>query len=144
MFKRISIWIVALALVTLVAPRDASAQYKVIVNAGSGVTAISKADLSKIFQKKDRNLPDGTAAVPVDQASGAAVRAAFSDDVHGRGVSAIESYWQQQIFAGKDVPPETKASDAEVIAFVSSTPGGIGYVSAGAALSGGVKEVTVN
>ena len=52
------------------------------------------------------------------------------------------SFWQQQIFAGKDVPPDTKASDADVIAFVSATPGAIGYVSAGAAVAG-VKVVKV-
>ena len=144
MFKRISIVVFALALMTAFAPRGVSAQYQVVVNSGSSVSTISKSDLSKIFQKKSRSLPDGTDAVPVDLDSGSSVRAAFSDEVHGRGVSAIESYWQQQIFAGKDVPPEAKASDAEVIAFVSSTPGAIGYVSAGASLGSGVKAIAVN
>ena len=144
MTKRMAIWVFALALVAFSTPEGASAQYQVIVHSGASVDAISKSDLSKIFQKESRDLPDGTAAVPVDLDAGSSVRAAFSDAVHGRGVSAIESYWQQQIFAGKDVPPEAKASDAEVIAFVSSTPGAIGYVSAGASLGSGVKAVSVN
>lgn len=142
MFKRIIV--LGLALLALGSARPAAAQYVVIVNGGSSVESISKGDLSKIFQKKSRNLPDGTSAVPVDLDKSSSVREAFSQEVHGRGVNAIEAYWQQQIFAGKDVPPETKGSDAEVMAFVSSTPGAIGYVSAGASLGSGVKRVAVN
>ena len=51
-------------------------------------------------------------------------------------ISAVESYWQQQIFAGKEVPPAAKPSDEEVLAYVRSTPGAIGYVSAGASTTG--------
>ena len=62
----------------------------------------------------------------------------FIFDAHraGRSAKQIESFWQQQIFSGKDVPPEQKASDAEVIAWVKANPGAIGYVSAGSAVSG--------
>ena len=141
MTKRIVTW--AFALLMLVAAKPASAQYVVIVNASSSVTEISKSDLSKVFQKKSRELPDGTSAAPVDLDAASSVRSAFSDAVHGRGVSAIEAYWQQQIFAGKDVPPESKSSDAEVMAFVGGNAGGIGYVSANATLGAGVKAITV-
>ena len=44
--------------------------------------------------------------------------------------------------SGKEVPPATKASDDDVIAFVKATPGGIGYVSAGASTAG-VKVIDV-
>ncbi len=56
----------------------------------------------------------------------------------------MESFWQQQIFSGKDVPPEKKKSDAEVIEFVSANPGAIGYVSVSASLGDGVKAVSVS
>ncbi|MBC8085956.1 MAG: phosphate ABC transporter substrate-binding protein, partial [Phycisphaerae bacterium] len=51
-------------------------------------------------------------------------------------------YWQQQIFSGKDVPPASKHTDEDVINFVKSTPGGIGYVSASSAAAG-VKVIAV-
>lgn len=125
-----------LALVALVGAQPVEAQeFVVVVNASSGVTEITASELSKIFQKKASKLPDGAAAKPVDQSKDAAVREAFSKAVHGRSASQIEAYWQQQIFAGKDVPPDQKASDAEVLSYVQSTPGAIGYVSAGAATS---------
>lgn len=121
---------------------DAQAQYQVIVNSAAGMTEISAADLSKIFLKKSAKLPSGEAAKPVDMPPSSATREAFSKAVHGRGAAQVESYWQQQIFAGKDVPPDVKGSDADVVAFVSANPGAIGYVSAGASVSG-VKVVKV-
>jgi ABC-type phosphate transport system substrate-binding protein len=144
MFKTKTIVFGVLLLALAAFARPATAQdFKVVVNAAAGVSSVSNSQLSDIFQKKARSLPDGTAAVPVDQPASSPVREAFSQAVHGRGASAIEAWWQQQIFAGKDVPPETKDSDAAVLSFVASTPGAIGYVSAGASLPGGVKEVPV-
>ena len=57
-------------------------------------------------------------------------------------ISAIESYWRQQIYSGRGVPPPVKATDADVVAFVAANPGGIGYVSA-AADTAGVKVVEI-
>jgi ABC-type phosphate transport system substrate-binding protein len=119
-----------------VAPAAARAQgYVVIVNA-AGPAALSKDEVSKAFLKK------GSALAPVDQGKSAAVRDAFSKAVLGRPASAVATYWQQQIFAGKDVPPPEKGSDADVVAFVKANPKAIGYVSSAAGLDG-VKAVTL-
>ena len=126
----------AAAVVAAAAPAAARAQgFVVIVNA-AGPASVSKDDASKAFLKK------GGALVAVDQSKSAAVRDAFSKAVLGRPASAVATYWQQQIFAGKDVPPPQKSSDAEVVAFVKATPNAIGYVSAGADVAG-VKTVTI-
>lgn len=129
------------ALVAVVAARPAAAQsYVVIANPSVSASSASKAELSKVFMKQSNKL-GGASVTPVDLKGGAA-RDAFSKEVHGKASGAVSSYWQQQIFAGKDVPPAQKGSDAEVIAFVKSTPGAIGYVSGGAALDG-VKKISV-
>ena len=133
-----------LAAFALLGADEAQAQeFQVVVNAASGTAEISAGDLSKIFQKKAGNLPSGESAKPVDQDKDAAVREVFSQAVHGRSVGQIESFWQQQIFSGKNVPPEKKNSDAEVLDFVRSNPGAIGYVSASASVGAGVKVVQV-
>ena len=80
---------------------------------------------------------------PVDLAEASGIRKAFSSEVVGKDVATVRSYWQQQLFTGRGVPPVVKASDAEVLAFVASRPGAIGYVSAGAALPDGVKAVRI-
>lgn len=127
---------VAAAVLALAAGKTEAQGFQVVAHPGVSAEEIPAAELSKVFLKKAGKLPGGEAAKPVDLPSASKVRDAFSKAVHGRGASQIESYWQQQIFAGKDVPPDTKATDAEVIAYVSSTPGAVGYVSAGAATSG--------
>ena len=135
--KRYLLAAVAVVLCLLAPGRRAAAQgYVVVVNA-AGPSAMSKADLSNAFLKKSAKL------VPVDQAKGAAVRDAFSKAVLGRPASAVATYWQQQIFAGKDVPPLEKGDDAAVLAFVRSTPNAVGYVAAGSDLGSGVKALAV-
>lgn len=138
---------IALSLMTLVAvlaARPAEAQqFKVVAHESVASSSLSASQLSDIFQKKKRTFPDGANATPVDLGASSPTREAFSQAVHGRGTSAVEAWWQQQIFSGKDVPPETKDSDAAVLAYVAATPGAIGYVSSSAALVAGVKEIPV-
>jgi len=85
---------------------------------------------------------DGAAVTAVDQTDKAAVRESFTTAIHGKPVAAIKSYWQQQIFSGRDVPPVEKSSDAEVIAFVHNNRDAVGYVSADTPVSG-VKVIDV-
>ncbi len=131
----------AMALFAVATPAAAQ-DVKVIVNSANATADLPGDVVTKLFLKQTTKFPNGTAAQPVDQAKGSSVRVAFSKSVLGRGVAAVESYWQQQIFSGKDVPPPTKASDDEVVAYVKANPGAIGYVSAGASTAG-VKVVDV-
>lgn len=137
--NRISMWAVGLLLglaITLPTRRAAAQGFVVVTNA-AGPSALSKDDVSKIFLKKNTSL------TAVDQSKDSRVRNAFSASILGRPVSAIASYWQQQIFSGGETPPSEKGSDAEVLAFVRNNPRGIGYVSAGTELGDGVHAVTV-
>jgi ABC-type phosphate transport system substrate-binding protein len=122
-------------LVLLAAPAAAQ-EFKIVVNSANSVADLPADVVSKLFLKQAAKFPNGTAAVPVELPKTSAVRKAFNKKVHGRPDAAIESYWQQQIFSGKDVPPATRTSDDDVIAFVKENPGAIGYVSAGASTAG--------
>jgi len=126
-----------------VSPAAEGGGYKVIVNSGNGVTRLSKAELSKFFMKKEARWRDGTTVVPVDQKVDAAVRVAFSRAIHGKSARAVKSYWQQQIFSGRGVPPVEKGSDAAVLEYVRNNAGAIGYISELASAAGvTVLEVT--
>jgi ABC-type phosphate transport system substrate-binding protein len=133
--------VVALFLGATVAAQAAS--YKVVANNSVPVSSLSKKAASDLFLKKTTKWEGGAPAVPVDQLESSAIRQALSKDVHGKTAAAVKSYWNQQIFSGRDVPPIEKRSDAEVLAFVRATPGAIGYVSDGAATDG-VHVLTVN
>ncbi|MDX2182369.1 MAG: hypothetical protein SFW08_00150 [Gemmatimonadaceae bacterium] len=132
------------SLLLAVAPVVAQAQgeFKIVVNSASAVSELTEAEVSNVFLKKVGKFPGGAAAAPVDQGKASAVRAAFSKKVHGRPVTAVDAYWQQQIFSGGESPPPAKASDDEVLAFVKANPSAIGYVSA-AASTAGVKVITL-
>ncbi len=113
--------------------------FQVIVNAGNPTTEMEKSRVAKMFIKKVSRWDNDVKVQAIDQTDRTEVRKAFTKGVHGKGVSAIKSYWQRMIFSGRDVPPPEVASDAEVLAYVGEDPGGIGYVSAGVALGDGVK-----
>jgi ABC-type phosphate transport system substrate-binding protein len=120
-----------------------AATAKVIVNNSVTITSLSKKAASDLFLKKTTKWSDGAAVLPVDLVDTSSTRESMSKSVHGKTTAAVKSYWNQQIFSGRDVPPVEKKSDAEVLAFVRSTPGAIGYVSE-AASTEGVRVVTIN
>lgn len=115
--------------------------YKVIVNPSNPMTSISYENVSRIFLKKTTRFPNGLNAVPVDLPGNSVIRAQFSEDVHGKAASAVEAYWQQLIFSGRDIPPVQKGEQG-VLEFVRSNEGAIGYVSS-TAVTSGVKVVLV-
>ena len=139
---RVAVRLVALVAAVAVATPVMAQDFKIVVNTANSTSELSTEMASKVFLKQVPKFPNGTAAQPVDQGKGTPARVAFTRTVLGRAVSAVESYWQQQIFSGKDVPPPAKASDDDVVAYVKATPGAIGYVSAGASTTG-VKVVDV-
>jgi ABC-type phosphate transport system substrate-binding protein len=132
----------ALVLAVGLLPGAADTGFRVIANPGVPVAALPAAQVSAMFLKKTTKWSDGTLVVPVDQVMGASAREDFSRAVHHKAASAIHAYWQKQIFAGIDLPPLAKESDAEVLDFVRATPGAIGYVRSGADASG-VKVIAV-
>jgi ABC-type phosphate transport system substrate-binding protein len=114
----------------------AAPSFVVIVNPGNAAT-LTRDEIANIFMKRITRWNDH--AVPilvVDALPDSPVREAFSRAVLHRDVGAMEAYWQQQIFSGRDVPPVIKDTDGEILAFVRRNPGAIGYVSAGAQLDG--------
>lgn len=139
MMKRI----LAMALLAVLGATSVQAAgYKVIVHPSNPTTSLAKKDVSALFLKKKTKWDDGMPVVAVDQTDKAAVRESFTTSVHGKPVAAVKSYWQQQIFSGRDVPPVEKASDAEVIAFVHNNRDAVGYVADDAQIAG-VKVVNV-
>ncbi len=134
---------VAIALV-FVLPAAAAAEpsYRVIVHPDVQGTKIPRAALSSIFLKKAPKWGDGSPVLPVDQSVRSPIRQSFSSDVLGQGLVEVQVYWQRKMSAGV-TPPPVKPTDEEVVAYVASTRGAIGYVSAAVPLPDSVKTVAV-
>ena len=128
-----------LALLSLAGPSPAADDFQVIVHGASATVEVERAEVARFFLRQSLKWSDGQAVLPIDQSSRSAVREAFSKGVLGQPLPAVDTYWQRQIASGRALPPPVKTSDAEVLAYVASTPGAIGYVVGGMNLTPGVK-----
>ena len=102
--------------------------FLVVVNASNPATSISREQLSQIFLKRVERWPNGAPVDPIDLAPSAPPRVAFTTAIHHKAVRAVRTFWQQQIYSGRDVPPPEKETEQDVIAYVRSHPGAVGYV----------------
>jgi len=102
--------------------------FKVIVNPENKATAVDRDFLRDAYLKKTQEWGDGKTIKPVDLASKFPQRDRFTHDVIGKSPSQLKSYWNQQIFSGKGVPPPEADSTTEVIDYVLANPGAVGYV----------------
>ena len=132
--------------VAAVAPSSASAQnrYVVVVNPANPIRRLSTTQLSKIYLGKLLGWDINGKIEPVmalDQKSDSPLRVAFTERVLHRTMSEAESYWRQEIYAGRSFPPPEN-SEAEALTTVRTMIGGIAYVSANADLKG-VKVVSI-
>ena len=94
-----------LTAIALLASIDLPAQerltFKIIVHPSNPASSISKAQAKKIFLKKVTNWSDGVKAMPVDLGHSSKVREDFSKEVLRKSITAVKSYWQQQVFSGR-------------------------------------------
>lgn len=116
--------------------------FKVVANGDVPYESLSKTQLSDLFLKRTTTWPGGTAVAPVDLGEGSATADAFCRAIMGKPASVIRAFWKRVAMSGRDTPPAVRASDEDVIAFVRSNRGAVGYVSSGASTSG-VKIIKV-
>ena len=109
---------------------------RVIVHPESRVISLDRKFVSDAFLKKRTRWSDDSVIRPVDQGPRSAVRRRFSVEVVGRPVEAVRRYWSQLVFSGRGLPPPELASDLAIVAYVTSHPGAIGYVSEAVDLRG--------
>lgn len=114
------------------APADDDRTFVVVVGAENPVASLKREELARLFLRKTSRWSDGREVRPVDQSAESPVRSAFTRgvlSVEGMGkISAVQTFWLQQVYSGRSVPPPIKPADADVIAYVAANPGAIGYV----------------
>ncbi|MDP2828635.1 MAG: hypothetical protein Q8O37_08515 [Sulfuricellaceae bacterium] len=123
-----SYFLACFAILALLAAPPASAELVVVANASSGVERLSRDEVINIFLGRYRQLPSGIAALPIDQPSGSPVKAQFYRKLVNKDLAEINTYWARLTFSGKTSPPRQAASTAEVLDWLASTRGAIGYV----------------
>ncbi len=107
----------------------------VIVNPSNETTLLSQKDLQRIYANNMSHWRNGTRVIPVTLESGS-IHDAFLMRHLRKNHHQFSLLWKRLLFSGNGVPPISFASEEEVIAFVTRTPGAIAYVSDKAALKG--------
>ena len=108
----------------------ATEQLAVIVSRAHGGESLSRADLTRIYERRRRFWNNGARIVPINLPAEHPVRTQFSLEVFDKPPEDMQDYWNAQYFQGVS-PPYVLASEDAVLEFVATTPGAIGYVSAG-------------
>lgn len=116
------------ALCCLACPGWAVADLVVVVNARSGVAAMTRSDVINVFFGRNRQFFNGLEAMPVDLEDTHPVRAEFYRLLVGKDLAEINTYWSRQVFTGGAQVLPKLASTEEVIRWVASRLGGIGFV----------------
>ena len=131
------------ALLWVAAAAAGAEGFQVVVHTSVEGSHISRSALADIYRKHANRWGNGVRIRPVDQSGHAPVRQAFTRDVLGTSLGGVQEYWKERLAVDREMPPRAKASDEEVLAYVASQKGAIGYVSEGVELPQGVKVVTV-
>ena len=119
------------------------AVYKVIVNSANPATFLKRELLAQLVMSRKLSWGHGPAVDPVDQSMTSPIREAFSKEILGMPALGVQNYWRKRLLETHEYPPPVKASDAEVIAHVAKSTGGIGYVAVGTPLPATVKVVGI-
>ncbi|MHB8473693.1 MAG: phosphate ABC transporter substrate-binding protein [Gammaproteobacteria bacterium] len=119
MWNRLRIIFVMVAMLTAWAAQAGS--LTIIANPSVNLTA---AEVRDVFIG-EKQFAGSVKLTPVDNS---AAQVAFLQQVIQLDASRYSAVWAKKSFRDGVIPPSVKNSDAEVIGFVKSTPGAIGYV----------------
>jgi ABC-type phosphate transport system substrate-binding protein len=106
----------------------AAAEEVAVVSAKSPVTALTKDQVVDIFLGKASHFPDGSPAVPIDQAEGSPARDEFYLKFAGKSPAQVKAHWSKIIFTGRGQPPREVSSSIEEKKRIVENPNAIGYI----------------
>jgi hypothetical protein len=99
-----------------------------VANPGVKISEITNADLRAIFMGTRTRFADGSHAVPVTL-KGGPVHEVFLKTHIGESPEEFRSEWRKVVFTGQGAMPKAFDSESDLIEYVGSTPGAVGYVS---------------
>jgi len=107
-------------------------KFKVIVHPKNPVSSVDRDFLRNAYLKKETVWRKDQTIRPIDLPAKSAIRVEFSRAVLKKSPSQLKTYWNQQIFSGKGVPPPEVGSVSDVVSYVLTNPGAVGYIPADA------------
>ena len=123
--SRHDIWPLALMLAVMAGEVSAAGGVAVIGNAN--LAKLDTETVGKIYEGRIIEV-DGVAVTAVNVASGSPVRSRFLRACLNKDDDRYVVSWLIRKNSGQGAPPKELPSSAEVIKYVKSTPGAIGYI----------------
>lgn len=105
----------------------------VVANPKAGVERLTRDEVVNIFLGRLRQFPSGQAAIPADLPAATPEKAQFYRQLVNKELAEINAYWARLVFSGRTQPPRQAQSVEDLLNFVASTPGAVGYVERGVA-----------
>ena len=100
---------------------------EIVVIGNSNVPKMDAAIIQKIYTGKIISV-SGINVTPVGVKPGTSARNLFLQGFLNQDEEKYTAYWTVRRYIGKGAPPAELASDADVIKYVQSTPGAVGYI----------------
>ncbi|MGH8020002.1 MAG: hypothetical protein ACREIA_17330 [Opitutaceae bacterium] len=131
----------ALVLLALAAGLNGFAAPVVVTNSGIESEGLNSSTIKAVFKGKKVSWKNNTPVVLAVLKEGP-VHEEFLKTAFDISPSAFSNHWRLTAMSGGGIAPKTFASEAELLQFVSSTPGAIGYVDEASA-NDSVKKVAL-
>jgi ABC-type phosphate transport system substrate-binding protein len=98
-----------------------------ITNTASADASLSGDDVKAILLG-NKTKWDGGGVIKLVVLTEGAVHDKVIRDHTQRSADQFDKYWKKLVFTGKGMPPASAKTDADVIDYVSKTPGSFGYI----------------
>jgi len=103
-------------------------------------SSLSADDVSNILLGKKTTW--GSGPIKLALLSTGSVHEAVAKTFAQRSADQLDKHWKKLVFTGKGIMPAQFKTEAELLDFVSKTPGAFGYVAPGGA-TGSVKTIAI-
>jgi ABC-type phosphate transport system substrate-binding protein len=117
-----------LALALTLVVNTVTADVVAVVSSTSTITSLTNSQVTDIFLGKVNRFPNGTLAVPIDQAEGSQARDEFYATFAGKSPAQVKSLWAKIIFTGRGQPPKAVPNSIEVRKLLAANTQAIGYI----------------
>lgn len=121
-----ALWLGGMLWLVCVAAQAADASGLVVV-ASSNVPKLDAAQVQRLYTGRITEI-DGRPVTVANLRAGDPARRAFMRQVMAEDDDKYVAYWIVRRHIGKGIPPRELNTAAEVIQFIQSTPGGLGYI----------------
>lgn len=101
----------------------------IVANPSVLVSEISRGDIRRIYFGKMKKWPNGM-RIKAAQIKNGVLPEIFSSELMRKRLKKYKLYWKRVIAAGTGIPPRSFGSQEEMLEYIKSTEGAIGYIGA--------------